>query len=197
MHAAFSPRRKMLLHGTVWPAWSREGVHPWVVSDYLKRGPWEVCKEAWGLARDQEYWCVLQDDFIPCHGFTALVETFIQRHPNQPLCIFQPASVEPSEVKALMGKDDFVIPEHMIPWGGSLILPTKIIPQVIAMADVFTGFGTQDDTRLAHALLHLGLSTVNIGTSLIRHIGAGQTVVQDWEEPIEYRRGFTFHDGDP
>jgi len=195
MHAAFDSRRHKMLYETVWPSLQREDVHPIVVSDYTKRGPWEVAKEAWRHAHDRyTHWMVLQDDFVVCDNFLKLAHNFVDRHPNDACCVFQPAAFNPNDVKNLMNHGDFEVPAHMIPWGGSLILPVSLVPNVIEIGDILDGMGTEDDTRIAHALRWLNVPCYNVGVSLIKHIGAGHSVVQNPSNDgnVTYRTGFTY-----
>lgn len=195
MHATHDHGRKRLFSQLVWPSLVRNDVHPMVVYDHTRQGPWDTCRRAWSLAGSPcTHWMVMQDDFTVCRDFLKLAHEFVARHPDDACCVFQPASFDPDSIKSLMGQDDFVIPDGMIPWGGSLILPMTLINKIVSTADVMHGFGTEDDTRLAHAMKRNRVACWNVGTSLIRHVGAGNSLVQtgNYADSVAYRTGFTY-----
>ena len=202
MVAAFSGDRLARYELEVLPVWDREGVDAREVLDLERLGAWEMCRRSWRTVHETspaDLLCVLQDDFIPCHGFRDRLVAFLRRNPGYDAwCLFQPAAM-PADVCALMTPCvDFDIPDNAIAWGGSLVLRRHTVNRVLDRAALLGGFGQMDDLRVGTALRQLGIKTRNVGASLVRHVGAhwpslcGNDDVRP--ESIEYRAGYSFAD---
>ena len=202
MVAAFSGERLARYESEVLPVWRREGIDAREVLDLECLGAWETCRRAWRTVRETNHadvLCVLQDDFIPCHGFVHALQSFLARSAEYDAwCVFQPAAV-PAEVRALMSsRTDFDIPDSAISWGGSLLLRRHVVNRVLDRAALLGGFGQMDDLRLATALRQLGIKTRNVGVPIVRHVGAYWPSLcgndDTRPESVEYRAGYSFAD---
>jgi hypothetical protein len=197
MHATFDEDRNRLFRETS-AQWDAQDIPFGLALDHDRNGAWSTCKAAWHMAYNHRFlhshWLVIQDDFVPCPRFTEKIYAFITRYPDSPLCIFQPAAIHPPDMVGLMGKGDFIIPDSMIAWGGSLVLPAGMINDIVSMANVFDGLSDMDDTRLSASLFAHGLQTWCVGKSLVRHMGAGKSLLHPNDNLIEYRTGLTFDD---
>jgi hypothetical protein len=199
MHCSASEPRAQLFRDVVAPALAREGVQYTIFDDVQKNGPWWNAERAWRslMASREPYTMVLQDDMLPCAGFTDKLEAFVQQFFGRGLCVFQPAHREPEKVRELMNLGcNFVLPEDMIAWGGSILIPTEQLRSVIDLAGCFGGFGIHDDLRITRAMDRRGLRIVVRKKSLLRHVGASESVTGNSHPNTEYQTGFTF-EGSP
>lgn len=197
MHNAANSDRVKLFNEQVKPALERERVKYQIATDILSKGPWECARVAWDmlLTSREPYAMVLQDDMIPCHGFMDKIERFASCHDGKALCVFQPAAPwdQVAHVRTLMSMGcDFVIPEQMIAWGGSILFPTAWIRSVLGFAELLGGYTHQDDLRISRAIHHQGQPIINIGKSLLRHVGAAQSTIGNVFEDLEYATGYSF-----
>lgn len=189
--------RSVLWETQIRPALERERVKFELFTDTKGEGAWTNARRAWmALATSREpYAAVLQDDMLPCAGFESKAERFAERHDGHALSIFQPAC-QPENVglvkQAMLMRADFAIPDTWIAWGGGLILPTKMIREVVQFANLLDGFKQQDDLRLSRALFRLGKPIIQIGVSLLRHVGANQSTIGNVITDLEYATGYSF-----
>lgn len=196
MVSSFDKNRFDLYQKEILPKWQKENVFAHIIEDTNKSGSWNTCKKAWIYLANQEctHGMVLQDDFVPCQNFLEHLNNFVKKYENSPLGIFQPAAFDPNQTKEFMYKNkDFEVPIGMVTWGGSLILPKKMILEILCIANVMDGFGKQDDTRLQASINISKYKVINIGKSLIRHVGARwESLVGNSDQSklyLQYREG--------
>ena len=189
MHATHDARRVQLYHNEIAHAWRSElQSDPVIVVDHQKSGPWDTAKRAWlaAAAIGSTYSMVLQDDFLPCSDFIRLALSRLSGPENEAVCVFQPAG-DPIEIRAIMNcASPFTIRPPHIPWGGSLIVSTGIVHDMLRVGEMLS-FAEHDDMRLAAALTVMGVGVRCQAPSLMRHEGARFDPV-----PSEYRHGFSF-----
>lgn len=204
IHATTIKQRRSLYISQIAPLWDAQGVEyqlfldpPGPQKDLL--GIWANARRAWLTLADSDatHVCVLNDDHVPCPDFLAKLEAFLDEHTGDAVCFFQPAAADASAIKALMtaGMESFSLPESMIMWGGTIVLPRVAVAEVIGVADRCP-FDYHDDIRITHACDVVGLPMTVRGTSLVAHLGARfesyTGPLSDNADVVEYRTGYTF-----
>ena len=200
MHATFNKSRSELFHSEILPNWARENVLPSMSLSHTPGTLWATAKRAWLMSSEEPgctHWMVLQDDFVLCKNFMQHATEFVSRHPSEACCLFQPATIHPQDCEQQMARGaEFATSDTL--WGGSIVLPSAIVKNVMDIASSFNLFQNEDDVRISSALNVLGIPAWVCSPSLIRHVGAlheslsGHT--KNDAETVRYRLGYTFRD---
>jgi len=119
------------------------------------RGVWDTARRAWlSYDKDKEYHCVVQDDIIPCEGFTDKVEELIREHGDQYVyCLFIRNKGQKSlEDKWKKGFEDGYLLWWKLNWALAVVIPTKHIEDMVAYCDKMTDkkYINRDDERMKH-----------------------------------------------
>lgn len=172
----FSPQRVKYFQEYGLPTLEKNAINPIVFEDKQKRNGSNPC---WSAARDtwiklansnSEYVCCLADDFEYHPEMMSSVQCMIENHPNSAVSFFQPAII-PND--RFFEKNDLSMNYQMgeLLWGGSIVLPRKIVNKVIFWCDQFTNVSS-DDEKIAFALAIIGIPSYSSGQNYAFHYGA-------------------------
>lgn len=140
-----------------------------------KSSRWDTGKRAWEALADSEaeYGCVIQDDAILCRGFTRVLRDALEFVPERsPVVLYAGTSIR-SQVRHV--KDASWLVMKQIIWGPGIVLPTKIIPQVLAMGERYRI--DNYDLRLSKWFERTGTPVYYTWPSLVNHRN-GPSLVQ-------------------
>lgn len=170
----FSPERVDLFYKYSLPSLHRQNIYPILNIDTVKRlgknPAWDAARESWlKLAEsDADYCCALFDDFEYHPDMYKKVNSMIQDHPGCAVSFFQPAIIgprfwEPNDLELYHSEE--------LAWGGTIVLPKKVIKPIISWCDKIS-IVKADDEKIAFALGILGIKQWTAGNNMARHYGA-------------------------
>jgi len=171
--ASFDCERDLYLDRIVLPSWLRQGICPHLFVDQTPSDCWRAARRSWAWLSqsDASHVCSLFDDFVLNDGGRAKIEALVARHPDNPITFFQPAIENLSDLDC-MGKGDFEIRHPWIAWGGTLVVPRRLVARMLELADQMWMFPTQDDNRIAFAFEAIGVRVWCAGENFSTHLGA-------------------------
>lgn len=127
---------------------------------------WGNRKAALALApTDSKYHLVVQDDAVLCEDFLKKANEFINRmdkiYPDENLAFQLYHGYRPQhDLKSEMfpARDKGYIRRRFLSWGVAIVIPTRLIPDLIAFGNGYPAW--QDDTKIKHWLAHRGMPTI-------------------------------------
>jgi hypothetical protein len=188
MHASFDKNRRKLLDKFL----SNCHFKIQIIEDEFRDGIWSTAQRAW-LAHDLDstHHIVLQDDFVLANNFNIGVHNLINLYPDKIFSLFQPATpLAATWINNIQNKHNFIeIPEGVVAWGGSVILPTKLIIPMISWANAFCNekdWGYADDEKISAFCLQKNHKIYSTIPTLMQHVGYNESVMNhttnDWRK---------------
>lgn len=137
-------------------------------------GLWKNAKKCW-LSFDpaKKFHLVVQDDSIICDNFREKLEKLLQRHgDNYVYCLFyrhkrkRTHGAMNDAAKAGLSEGGFLYPR--LQWANAVVIPTKIIPEMIEFADK-VNYTDIDDLRISEYLKTINMPVFYPLPSLVNH----------------------------
>jgi hypothetical protein len=157
-------------------------------------GIWENRVKAMQMCgKESDFVCVLQDDAIPCTNFFEEVRSMIISQPdfmNKAYCLYfgnRKNMIEMAEGGLKAGG----IETDWISWGVGIVLPTKIVDNLILFYINRNEYLRNDDTRIARYLRKIGMKTYYPMPSLVDHRHEVKSLM-DNSEGVKMRKAYKF-----
>lgn len=207
MHARFDPDRCAMLELFL----DRLGEPTAIVYDDTRAGIYDTAWRAWEAYDPKAAWhIVFQDDMHPCRDTLSTMRSVLAETPNDAIVsFFQPAIGRESVVWGYVkpwfehGPGLREYPNPCILWGGSIAVPTRLIPRMLSHIRRFMPkalWGEADDEKICFWAWKEGLQCLAYAPSLLEHVGWEKSVYKGHRhEP--WKRGLLLSDdanrGDP
>lgn len=137
---------------------------------------------------DCDFVCVLQDDAIPCKDFFKEVENLVKEEKAYSLYFGNRRNMQE------LGKSGEIagyVQTDWLSWGVGIILPTKIIKDLIAYWEKRTDYLRNDDTRISKYLRTIKMPVYYPIPSLVDHRHEVKSLM-DNSEGVKMRKAYKF-----
>jgi hypothetical protein len=152
---------------------------------------WDTARRAWLSGAEDihaTHVMVLQDDMIPCVGFSSILRRIVTQKPDAAISVFAFPGAHWAAVQQYGGdgKPGWRSCGGSF-WGGSIILPRARVEEMIAYADTLAHQGDHDDARIGEWARHSGIECAHWYPQLVEHVGWATSLIG--HDPGEWRRG--------
>lgn len=188
MHASFDKKRRKLLDNFL----SNCNFKIQIIEDEFRDGIWSTAQRAW-MAHDLDstHHIVLQDDFVLANNFHIGVQNLVDLYPDKIFSFFQPATpLAATWINNIKHQHNFIeIPSGIVAWGGSVILPTKLIIPMLSWAKTFcneSDWGYADDEKISAFCFQKNYKIYSTIPTLMQHVGHNESIMNhtthDWRK---------------
>lgn len=137
---------------------------------------WNRVKAMKLCGTDCDFVCVLQDDSIPCKDFFNKVSA-IATDTNKAYSLYFGNRRNMQDI-AKVGMEKGYLELDWLSWGVAIVLPTKIIPDLIDFGDKLKRYDRHDDTKISKYLQKIGMKIFYPLPSLVDHNHEEKSLMQ-------------------